>query len=294
MRYKSLVLSVFAGAVIAASLAVAQKPTVAPVGGPAAVGTSTRRSTGLLHRSQVAVVDKIATPGTLTVTAQTEAGSTLSNVLRNVAVSAGNMYGSTLVSVGSATPTLNQAVRILWASVSGATFYDVFLGTVAQPLWVVRITEAQRVAGGIVSAVGVYGAGGAPGGIDIGIDGTGTASNGNPFLASNAYLVANATPFSMVGWSTFNIHFKLTVDDLRSQPLVSFQVFVQNQVSGEYVGLSTNSTTNSLNNNAASLLGVISGAGIPTQIAGSPNVVVLVTQLTGQNAKVDVWIERVN
>lgn len=70
---------------------------------------------------------------------------------------------------------------------AGATAYDVYLSTDADPLWVGRITEAQRATGCIISAVGTVGAGGVAGKVYVQVVGTGRAAS--VAAVSTAYVI---------------------------------------------------------------------------------------------------------
>jgi hypothetical protein len=107
-----------------------------------------------------------------------------------VAISAGNKYGRTVPTAGDTTvttETTNLTVRAAWAKVTGAEFYDIFCSVDgAAAKWVGRITEAQRLAGGTLTAVNTYAStGGIAGAIDIEVPGTGLAAN--TIVVSNAF-----------------------------------------------------------------------------------------------------------
>jgi hypothetical protein len=252
------------------------------------VRTNVIRGTAVLHRNGVTAADALAVPGTLTVTAQTEAGSVLTNVLRNVAVSAGNRWGVTTTSTGSATPTTNQAVRIAFAAVPGADYYDIFLSTDAQPKWITRITEAQRAAGGIASAVGGYAAGGAVNSIDVGIDGTGLGNAVAPFAANTAYTPGSiASPINCAGFSNAHVLVKATVADLRSLPTVQILPFFANDLSpGDWHSRAAQSLAPGVNASSTFAQEFI----IPVNGA-SQMVVALVSNLAGQGVSVSAWVQ---
>lgn len=294
MKYRTFVLLAGLCLALASSIPLlAQRPANPSSTGPASTASNVFRDTGTYHRQSITSVDKLSVPGTLTVTAVTEAGSVLTNVARNVAVAANNRYGTTTVSTGAVTPTANQAVRIAFAAVTGADGYDIFLSTAANPLWVGRVTEAQRATGCIISSVGVVSAGGAAGSVDVGIDGTGVASNAAPFTANNAWKPTGITPIDCTGYSTVQVMFKLTVDDLRVLPTIGVAVFGYNQNSpndlfyivgfiptiGSSFGMTQQSLTLSPSNGTA---------------GGLSGIVVCIAALSGTNAKADVWVERIN
>lgn len=252
--------------------------------------TNANRNGGVLHRNAIAAVDKVASAGTVTISAVTEAGSTLSNAQRYATVIPGNRWGPagkaspTIVTV---TPTLNQAVRLAFAAVTGADYYDIFLSTSSTgPLWVGRITETQRAAGGIISSVGVYSAGGAINSIDVGIDGTGLACSVAPFINSNAYTPATPTAINCAGYSLLHLHVKLALTDLRSAPTLAIAVFLQDQTStGDWFQTQL-VTLNLLNANGQCL-----EQDIVVQLDGATGAVVLIDTISGQGAAVSIWSE---
>lgn len=254
--------------------------------------TNAYRNGGTLHRNARTAADKLALPGTLTLSAITEGGSTLANTAYFAAVSAYNRWGPTGPGVipSSITPSANQAVRIAFSAVSGADGYDIFLSTASSPLWVTRITESQRAAGGIVSSVGGYAAGGAANSIDIGIVGTGVACNVAPFATNNAYTPASLqggdTFVNCAGYSLARALVKLAVADLRSLPALTLVPFFANQVS-----------TSDYHAGQPVILSPLSGTGYALEqdfripVDGSTGLGILIDSLAGQTPSVSVWIE---
>ncbi len=264
-----------------------------------AVGTNARRNAGTLHRDAVTAPDRLATPTVGTPTAITEAGSTLAAVQYYVTVAAYNRWGASLPATAQTiTPTASQAVRVPITQVTGADGYDVFLSTLAGPLWVGRITEAQRATGDrIISTVGVATARAGStvaGTIDVGIVGTGAASNTIPFAFNNAYTPAGiqvgggggTASVSCAGYSRAILHVKLAVSDLRSLPSLTVVPFFQSQVStGDWFA--------DLSQSVSLLLG--EGQPLEQQFAvetnGATAMAVLVSSLSGQGAACSVWVE---
>jgi hypothetical protein len=247
------------------------------------------RNAGVLHRSAVAAVDKLLTPTVGAASAITEDGSTLANSAMNYTVAAFNRWGNTVpAALQAITPTLNQAVRIPITQVAGADGYDIFLSTGAAPLWVGRISEAQRATGGfIISAVGVVSAGAsAVNTIDIGIQGTGLAWNVNPFLINNAYTPAAPTLVNCAGYARAHIMLKMAVTDLRSLPTLSVIPFFANQVSATdwHAG-------------ALKSVPLLTAVGQPLEtdfeidIDGATGFVLLGDAITGQGAAWSAWVE---
>lgn len=145
------------------------------------------------YRTAVVAADVIAVPGTVTCTKQ--AGGSAGAGTYTVFVVAGNYYGRTTAKQGDTTvttETTNLTVRAAFAAVTGATFYDIYCSTDgAAAKWVGRITEAQRGTGIKITAVGVTGAGGVAGAVDIEVTGTGLAVNGGQLAQNTAYYVEN-------------------------------------------------------------------------------------------------------
>lgn len=183
------------------------------------VGTNGRRNAGVLHRSNVSAADVVAAPGSLTVSAATVTGGTLANSQHNAAVAAvklqagsAHILGVTTVSTGNATPAggSDSGIRIAWASVTNADAYLIFMSTDANPKLAAYVTEAQRAAGGIVSAFGTVGAGGTAGAIDLGAMGTGLAANHAAFAQNTALLPDKiASPINCAGYSVAFIHTRI-------------------------------------------------------------------------------------
>lgn len=241
------------------------------------------------HRSAITAADKLAAPGTITSSDVNEAGSVLTNAQRNYAVSAFNRWGSTLsTSPGNRTPTLNHAIRLAFSAVTGADGYDIFLSTDAQPKWVARITEAQRAAGGIISSVGTYAAGGAINSIDIGIDGTGLANNVNPFAVNNAYTPAASgiTAIDCQDYEYLDLYVQLSVTDLRSLPTLVLTGFQQNATSNSGADWCQfwTQTVNILTATQQPLEQMYR-----VTVAGAEGVVFLVDSIAGQAAACDLW-----
>ena len=103
----------------------------------------------------------------------------------------------------------------------GATYYDILLSTAeAAPLWVARITEAQRLAGCAVTAVATIGVGGSAGKVNVQVVGTGIASTAVPFVVNNAYTpeAAGIATIDCTGKISAIIGIDFSFTDLRSLP----------------------------------------------------------------------------
>jgi len=149
------------------------------------------------YRSGITSPDVLAAPGTVTCTKQA-GGSCGANTyyLKVVAV---NAYGRTTAKAGNATVTTetsNLTARAAFAAVVGATHYDIYCSVDADPKWVGRITEAQRASGIKITAVGVPGAGGTAGAVDVEVPGTGLQA-----ATTAAVNVAYAIPTEVIDCS---------------------------------------------------------------------------------------------
>ncbi len=156
----------------------------------------------IAYRSAVVAADVIAAPGTVTCTKQ--AGGSATAGTYTVFAVAGNGYGRTTATQGNTTvttETTNLTVRAAFAQVTGATFYDIYCSVDgAASKWVGRITEAQRASGILITAVGVTGAGGTAGAVDVQVPGTGLAVNGGQLTQNHAYAVPAAAPVDCSGF----------------------------------------------------------------------------------------------
>jgi len=145
------------------------------------------------YRTALTAADVVAVPGTVTCTKQAGGGLTANTYY--VKVIAGNAMGRTTPKAGNATvttETTNLTMRAAFAQVVGATFYDIYCSTASNPLWVGRITEAQRASGIKLTAVATTGAGGTAGAVDIEAVGTGNAADTSG-AESTAYVLPSAT-----------------------------------------------------------------------------------------------------
>lgn len=131
----------------------------------------------ILHRTgATAAGDLIAAP---TITAAKDATvGVMANAAHNVAVAVGTCYGySTRSDIVAITPDENKSVLVTIPQVVGAESYVVFFSTDAAPKRLCEITEAQRAAGCVVTAVEtVTTTGGTAGKCLIKLVGTGAAT----------------------------------------------------------------------------------------------------------------------
>lgn len=250
--------------------------------------TNARRNAGVLHRNAITAADKLAAPGTVTLSGQT-GGSLVSATTYYVSVAAYNQWGATTpATVVSTTPGgSNGTLRAAFSQVTNAVGYDVFLSTDSgAPKWVGRVTEAQRAGGIVITAVGTTGAGGAAGAVDIQVPGTGIQTTNAVFSGNNAYTPATPTPINCAGYSRAHVHVKLALTDLRSAPALSLVPFFQDQQSGAdwFQGQLL----------AVPLLGAVGQSleqDFEIDVDGATNMVILVDTVSGQGAAATVWVE---
>lgn len=150
------------------------------------------------YRSAVVAADVLAAPTTSAPSAV--AGGSLPDGTYHTRVVGINAYGRTVGSTDRtvATSGSNNTVRMPITQLTGATAYDIYCSTDASPLWVGRITEAQRATGIKITAVGTTGAGGTANAVDVEVAGTGLAV-GTTAAVSTAYSVP-ASPVNCVGF----------------------------------------------------------------------------------------------
>jgi hypothetical protein len=163
------------------------KHAIAPVMAPAAP---------LTYRSAITGADVCAVPGTVTATKIAGAGLTAAAYITKVV--AGNAHGRTTAVTSSATittETTNLRINLAFAAVTGATYYDIYCTTAADPLWSGRITETQRANGVLLSTKG---AGSAINSVDVDVIGTGLASS-NSAPTNTAYIIP-ASPIDCTGY----------------------------------------------------------------------------------------------
>jgi hypothetical protein len=266
---------------------------IRPSGGIAQeVFSDPRRSAGVLHRSAITEIDKLAVPASPTVADVGTGGSLAFSTTYNCTLAAHNRWGTTTApavgSVATAADAVNTHVaRVTTAAVTGADGYDLFLSVDAAPKWVARVTEAQRAAGVTVTAVGTVIAT-SPGAnlIDIRVVGTGLASTANPFAANNAYKASIPVAVDCSGYSVARLLVKLAVTDLRSLPTLKLAVFLANQVSVADLMLSSLNTINLL-----TAAGEVLEQELRVVVDGSTGIVVLVDTISGQGAACSVWVE---
>jgi hypothetical protein len=153
------------------------------------------------YRTAVVAADVLAVPGTVTCTKLTGVGA-MTGGEYIIKVVAGNAYGRTTATAGNTHVTTegsNLGVRAAFAQVTGATYYDIYASTDSDPLFVGRVTEAQRLSGIVIDTVNHTTTGGTANGVDIWAIGTGLAA-GTTAAVNTAYNIP-ASPVSCVGFT---------------------------------------------------------------------------------------------
>ena len=177
------------------------------------------------HRSAIVTADKVVSP-THTAADSGTSGS-LTAVNHGACVAAGNAYGS--AGAGNITSTLitvSKSIDLTIPQSAGATYYDIFVSTsTTAPLWVARVTEAQRAAGCAVTAVATVGAGGSVGVVNVRVVGTGIACTNAVFAQNNAYTPTIPTAISTVVYNKIYLDVSLALTDLRSAPTLTIIPF---------------------------------------------------------------------
>jgi hypothetical protein len=165
------------------------------------------------YRSALVAADVMAVPGTVTCTKINSVGALLANTYY-VAVVAVNAYGRTTATMGNTTvttETTNLCIKAAFAQVTGATHYDIYCSTAANPLWAGRITEAQRASGILIDAVGTTAVGGAVNSVYIYPVGTGLAAN-TTAAVNTAYVPSTAIDCTGYNYIAFYVTASRTGD----------------------------------------------------------------------------------
>lgn len=262
--------------------------TASPGFGP--VSIYRERTAGVAHRSAVTAADKVASPGTITPTDVTSGGVLLANTTYRAAAAAYNRYGTTLPSAVASVTTANDGnnthvLRAAFAAVTGADGYDIFMSTAVAPLWVARITEAQRASGIVVSAVGTLIAGGAAGAVDVTLQGTGVATTAVPYTYSTAYRPDTPTPVDCLMYERVNLELVLAVTDLRSAPTLRVVAFWKQSTDGYFIQGDMYDIA-MLTSNGTSLRRRLD----IERAAGSSGFVLLVDAISGQGASLTAYV----
>jgi len=246
------------------------------------------RTTPVLLRT-VTSNDVLDNPVIDTVTGQEIVdGSLLPATAYKYSICAINLHGSTIpITIATATPGgSNNALRLPISQVANAEGYVIFLSTDTQPKMVLQITEAQRAAGGICTAVYEYAEGGIPGAIDIGVVGAGAAANAAGFTTMTAY-TPEIIPAGEILVNTYNknnlaIVIDFEVDDYRISPLLSY-IVAGRVVAGEGEWIILQSSVGTITNGRRKSIYGFGGSG-----GSLGECTVLIYALAGQNVSVPI------
>jgi len=162
---------------------------------------SARRNAGALHRDGITAVDKLSAPGNPTLADVTTGGALLANTTYYVGILAVVLQGGSAEILGLSTVNASiqsqataadasntHIIRTTFSQVTNADAYLLFCSTDAAPKLVGYVTEAQRAAGGVLTAFGTVGAGGVAGAIDISLAGTGLQTSNAVFTTNTAHM----------------------------------------------------------------------------------------------------------
>ena len=237
----------------------------------------------ITYRSAVVAVDVAAVPGTVTCTKQAGGGVTAG--VNNVKVVAGNRYGRTTATAGNTaitTETTNLTVRAAFAAVVGATYYDIYVSTDVDPKWVGRITEAQRVSGIKITAVGVTGAGGIAGAVDVEAVGTGLQA-ATTAAVNTAYIIPNS-PVKCSGFQYVNFDLIMSRSGDAAAPALIVVPYFENSVDGTYAaGTPVTVTFGGTAGNYQPLV-----QRIQVEARGNAGIAIVVQSISGTGASLDI------
>lgn len=249
---------------------------------------STARARGIAvqHRTAITAVDTIASP-TITAAKDDTTVGVMAAAEHKAAVSAGTAYGSATPSaIVTVTPTENKCVLLTVPKINGAEHYDVFFSTDAAPKWLARVTEAERAAGAVVTAVGtVTTTGGTAGKVLVKLIGTGAVTTDARFAANVAYAplaVATAgtgTSGAITCAGYTSAHIAATVSGVALAAIPALVLLPYFLVGGIWVpGSALTVTANQ------------TVEGFQVAVNGAAGFVVLVKTITS-GASADVWVE---
>lgn len=171
------------------------------------------RTTGTLHRSAIAAVDKLAIPAAPTLADVAVGGLLLNNTSYNVAVAAVSLQpgSGAILGVTPFSPVVAQAtaldgndthcIRTAITQVVSAGAYLISCSVDAAPKLVGYVTEAERAAGGVLTAFGTVGAGSVAGSIDVALAGTGIQTSHAAFAVNTAHLPGAPTLVNCAGYA---------------------------------------------------------------------------------------------
>lgn len=234
------------------------------------------------HRSAITAADVLAVPGTVTTSLQS--GGSLATSAMNNKVVAGNTYGRTTATAGTQrTPAGGTlTIRMALAAVTGATFYDIYLSTDADPKFVGRITEAQRAAGCIISAQNTVGGGGTPGAVDVQVAGTGLQSSSTA-AQNTAYSLPTPVACDQYQYIDFDIAMTVTPDNTVSPSLAIIPFFYNPRTQTYFAGAVQTLSFGGFSNVYQPMT-----QRMRIECRGCPNVALVIASIAGTGASVNV------
>lgn len=235
------------------------------------------------YRTAVIAADILAPVGTVTCTLQS--GGSASAGTYNVKVVAGNAFGRTTATTGNATIITtggNLTGRAAFASDPGATFYDIYFSTDADPKWVGHITEAQRASGIVITAVGVTGAGGTAGAVDVQVPGTGGQSATT--AAENTAYSIPANPIDCSGYRYCSFDIEASKSGDVAAISVTVIPFMYNTRLAQYQGLTPIALTFG---GASGVLNSLTQR-IQIEVRGNTQVALVVAKISGTGASLNI------
>lgn len=257
--------------------------------------TCSVRGTTTTHRSAITAADKLAAPTLTTLADNDDVVGVMAAAAHYAAVAPGNVYGTAGPSnIVNNTPTENKTADLTVPQVTGATYYDVFYSTDAAPLWVARITEAQRASGCAITAVGTVtttdgdGWTKAAGKVNIRLVGTGVATTAAPFAANTAYYPTKSgiSTLPCAGYQTAIVSASLALTDMRSAPTLKLMPFVSKKDATPTVWYA-----GTLQDLAPCTAGKCLYQTFTVDVRDATDMCILVDTISGQGATVTVSVE---
>lgn len=256
------------------------------------------RAAGVLHRSAVVAIDKLAVAGTPTnADAGAIAGGNLNGTYYS-AVCAGNSFGPSGISAASSSIAIGTGhlCDVTITPVTGAEFYDVFFGdnntTHLMHVGRVPATNGVITAGATLLTAETPGTAGgnAENTIRIGAVGAGLVAAAVQFSQNIAYKVLTPTAaIDCNGKSYVDVFIQLTVTDLRSAPSLSLMpIFKSGQTpAGYFCGspISVPILNGSVGQSHRQMYRI--------DVEDVAELIIAVGTISGQGASVDIWAEAI-
>lgn len=203
------------------------------------------RSAGVLHRDSITVADKLIVDTAALVSLDVAGeGHLVHATTYKSCYAPGNLFGTAGLSAIGSEDTGDDgfdthAIDLTIPQVVGAVYYDIFLSVDAAPLWVGRVTEAQRAAGASITAVGTVtspSAGVVAGDVRVEVPGTGIATGNIVFTVNNAYTTTGITGIVCTGYFGIAVHISVALTDLRVAPSLTIVLVLEDDAGNQYVG----------------------------------------------------------